>query len=334
MVIKMNYTFKVEQARNGKIAVYSGPKNVMLTLSQITGMGIDVYQLDDFDLEAFQKAYHLEDAANAGIPLLGRKRRELLCELLEEFQAQPSTPLRDANIQLLKEINDELPKDWISYEYRPPQKFIGSISGIYGHAEKIVFKTGGGERLWEVAHTPELREFVMHGWDIGRHRRYDWDIDTDLVASVKGTTLEKLEWLVPWNENAPLAWKLENAETLLCSCVVHSDERNYQFIQANAYMEDKPRYRYSEFFLTLRRCAPAEIIQMLRDCGTSIEFFRTGDNEINWPQIAMVIAQKEMMNPKHEERQDLTYDEVRQKIEQYTKLDLSACKSASKLQEG
>lgn len=332
-VYYVNYNFKIEQARNGKIAVYSGPNNVMLTLSQLTGMGIDVCQLDDFDLESYQKAYRLDDTASAGIPLLGRKRRHLICELLEEYQAEPCTSLRDANIRMLKEMDDELLKDWISYEYRPPQRFIGSISITHGNADKITFTTGSGEHLWEVAHHPKLREFIMHGWDIGRHHRYDWDIDTDLVASVKGTTLEKLEWLVPWNEDAPMVWKLENAKTLFCGCEVHREERIYQFIQANVHMDNGPRYRFSEFFLTLRRYPPEQIIKELHDCGTSIQSFHIGNDQIDWYRVASAIAQKEMTDPKHEERHDLTYDEVRQKIERYTKLDLSACTPADRLQE-
>lgn len=332
----MKCTFKIEQARNGKIGVYSGSKNVMLTLSQIEGMGIDVYQLDDFSLEDFQKAYRLEDAAYTGIPTRSPKRSDFFRALLEEYQAQPQTPLRLATVRLLNELQDELPKNWMSYEHRPPQKFIGSISGTYGNAEKIIFETSGGEHLWEVAHNPELREFVMHGWDIGRHRRYDYDIDTELVASVEGTQLVGLEWLVPWKEDAPWVWRLENAETLRCSCVVHKEERVYTFVQATPCTDETgaQRYRYAEVFLSLKRYPPEVIIKLLKEHGRTISSFRiAGGSHIHWWQIADLIAQSELQNPKNMEKPMLTFEEVRKKIEKDTKLDLSTCQPAAGLQE-
>lgn len=331
----MNYKLKVEQARSGKIGVYSGPKTVMLTLSQIEGMGIDVYQLDDFDLELFRKAYHLEDAAHTGIPVRNPKRADFFRALLEEYQAQPQTPLREANVRLLKELQDELPKNWMSYENRPPQKFIGSINVTYGNAEKITFETSGGEYLWEVAHTPELREFVMHGWDIGRHRRYDYDIDTELVASVTGTQLVGLEWLVPWQETTAWAWRLEDADTLRCSCVVHKEERIYIFVQATPCTNETGalQYRYSEVFLSLKRYPPEVILKLLQEHGRTVSSFRiAGGSYIDWWQIADLIAQSELKDAKNMEKPLLTFEEVREKIAKETKLDLSAYHPVAALQ--
>lgn len=332
----MKYTFKVEQARNGKIAIYGRSQTVMLTLSQISGLDIDVSKLDDFDLESYQKAYHLEDAAYTGIPVCSPKRADLFRTLLEEYKAQPQTPMREATVCLLKEMSEELPKDWLSYENRPPQKFIGRISTTYGNADKITFETSGGEHLWEVGYTPQLREFIMHGWDIGRHRRYDYDIDTDLVASVKGTQLVGLEWLVPWDADKRWVWRLESADNLRCSCAVHKEERIYIFVQAIPCIDEsgERKYRYSEAFVSLKRYAPDMIVDLLQKHGHCLaEFHIAGGSYIDWWQIADIIAQSELKEPRNMYKALLTFDEVRKKIEEETELDLSACRPAFRLQE-
>ena len=332
----MNYTFKVEQARNGKIAIYGRSQTVMLSLSQISGLDIDVSKLDGFDLESYQKAYHLEDAAYTGIPVRCPKRAGFFRTLLEEYKAQPQTPLREATVRLLNEMNDELPKDWLSYENRPPQKFIGSISTTYGNADKITFETSGGEHLWEVSYTPQLREFIMHGLDIGRHRRYDYDIDTDLVASVKGTQLVDLEWLVPWDADKRWVWRLESADNLRCSCAVHKEERIYIFVQAIPCVDEsgERKYRYSEAFVSLRSYAPDIIVELLQKQGHCLNESRiAGESYIDWWKIADTFAQSELKEPQNICKQLLTFDEVREKIEKETNLDLSACKPASGLQE-
>lgn len=55
----MNIRLQIYQAKNGFIYLScgNGCTNTALTLQQIVDLGLDLYSVDDFSLEAFKKAY-------------------------------------------------------------------------------------------------------------------------------------------------------------------------------------------------------------------------------------------------------------------------------------
>lgn len=314
--------YKLEQARNGKIAIYGGLRPTMLSLTQVNDLGVDVYGLTCFDHELYLKSYHMEDIANAGLPVAYLKRREFFSRLLEEQQAKLRTPERDQSIRLLKELIDELPRDWMGYEYRQAQKFIGTINAVAGDAREIEFETESGVRWLRVDNNPDLREFIRTGYDEGRHRRYDKDINTQLVASVKDITLVDLDWLVPWDENAPESWELIEPKTMRCCCTVHEEEHIFEFVQANPCPDDEHHYRYTEAFISLKRYSPEQINNALHSNGyRGMADFRGCGGK--WKHLAGLLFDREAAAPENEMQQNLTFDEVKQKIEKWTGLDLS-----------
>lgn len=320
--MKLNY--RIKQTKSGKIAVYGGVRPAMLSLSQINDLGIDVYALDDFDLASYQSAYQLENIQNAGLPAPRRKRYDFLRDLLEECQKQLQTPQRDADIRLLTEMLKELPKAWISYEYRPAQQFVGRVSTIIGTAEQIVFEAESGELLLNVFFSSDLREFIQHGLDEENHRRYDWDVNTELIAYVKDTTLVALEFLVPWDANAPEVWTLRDEKDLLCARVVHEEEHIYEFVKANIYRDNGVRYRFTQAVISMKRFAPEQILQVLKDDGYygMADYRASCGGRVDWLSLAEKFFRIEATAPANELQRDLTLDELHARIEKETKLSL------------
>lgn len=318
----MNLNCRIEQAVNGKITLYGIARPIMLSFDQVRGLGIDVCSLDHFDPAAYKRAYLLEDSINAGLPAPQPGRYAFYRDLLEQRKVMLQTPQRDAEISLLKELIEELPKDWMAYGNRPAQKFVGRLSATIGNADKVVFETGGGLLLLEVSAVPSLRAFIMNDEDVERHRRYDMDISTNLVASVKDTTLVALEWQVPWDEQAPMEWQLLDQEKLRCVRVIHDSEHIYEFVQANAYPDGK--YRYTNVFMSMKRYAPEEITQALHDSGYMgmADYRGSGGGKIDWLRLAELFVEREAQKPENELQRDLTFEEVRQKIEKETGLVL------------
>lgn len=324
----MDFNYKIEQMSDGKVGITGGVRTTVLSLDQVVSMGIDVHALKNFAPTLYQKAYQMEDVVNAGLPGPHRKRYEFFQELLKQYQETLQTPLRDGTIRLLKELLAELPKDWLGYEYRPAQRFLGTIGVTYGDGDHIELDTSAGTVLFKVAYDPTLREFIRNGYDVERHRRYDMDIDTTLVASVKDATVVALDWLVPWDENAPEVWEMRDSEKLRCSTVVSEADRVFIFVQANVHTDDEPLYRYSEAFISLRRYSPEQLIKVLREQGyLGMADFRAGcGGQINWLHLAELLAEKELLDPRNEERQALTRDQVREKIEKRTGMAMPAAR--------
>ena len=52
--------FKIYQARNGSIQMVMGNRHTELSHQQINDLLIDVYELEDFNLSDFKRAYHLK----------------------------------------------------------------------------------------------------------------------------------------------------------------------------------------------------------------------------------------------------------------------------------
>ena len=50
-------SFNIYQAKNGTIQLLMSDKNIGLTLDQINELSLDLYELVDFDVDLFQKAY-------------------------------------------------------------------------------------------------------------------------------------------------------------------------------------------------------------------------------------------------------------------------------------
>ena len=321
----MNYNFKIEQAFSGKITATGTGWAVALNMDQVNGLGIDVNSLENFDPVAFKRAYLLEETINAGLPAPQPKRYAFFRDLLEQRVHTVQTPRRVAEINLLKELIAELPQDWLSIENRPAQKFVGRLCTTIGNADTVVFETNAGQQLLlDVPAVPSLRKFIREGEDVERHRRYDMDISTNLVASVKDTTLVDLEWQVPWSEADTAGWRLLDQEKLRCVRVIHDSEHIYEFVQANAYVGAEPKYRYTSVFMSMKRYSPEEITQALRDNGYMgmADYRGTCGGQIEWLRLAEFFVEREARKAENELQRDFTYEEVMQKIKEETGLSL------------
>ena len=189
-----------------------------------------------------------------------RKRLEVLTALLKEIEERPYTEERDDKIAAMKEVIDE--HEWDSSS---PRKYIGMIGG-YGsnknRIETLEFDTAAGQLLFNVAYDkPELQEFIASENDIIRHKRYDISLDTDLIAHVKGTTLEKLEWKVKWNPDSPEKWFCADEAKFQYCNAIHEGEGIYEFIQPVPHSEAIWKISHS---LVAMREYPKQIIQDLQ----------------------------------------------------------------------
>lgn len=54
---KITGFFNIYQARNGKIYLMMGNAATPLSSEQIDQLGIDLYQLNDFDIDSYRNAY-------------------------------------------------------------------------------------------------------------------------------------------------------------------------------------------------------------------------------------------------------------------------------------
>jgi hypothetical protein len=52
--------FNIYQAVNGKIYIMMGNSYTPLTLEQVQDLNIDIYSLENFDIELFKKVYYKE----------------------------------------------------------------------------------------------------------------------------------------------------------------------------------------------------------------------------------------------------------------------------------
>lgn len=322
----MELSFNIAQSWNGKLELCNGGRRTPLTLKQISDLGLQVSSLEGFELPAYQKAYQFGDLAYVDFPAPRVKRDEFLRELLDEYRAKPATPRRNGVLRLLKEMLDELPHGALGWQ----RKLVGHISKTYGAGEKLNYlslDTGGGEILLEV-YSPEVREFLDQREDQERHRRYDMGLNTDLVASVSGTVLDSLEWLVPWNEASPAVWTLLDKETYRCCRAVHEAERVYEFVQINQYPGDsgeESRYKRSGDLVCVKDHTPEMILKLLIDNGYN------GMNDprikmrgqVQWQHIAELIFCSQARSPQSEFKGELSFEDAKVWIRKETGLDLS-----------
>lgn len=221
-------------------------------------------------------------------------RYQFLDRLLRERQAQEPTPELEQEMQILREMLDELEN--INRSRGRERKFVGSINGILfekGFPTEIEFGTEEFSHLFHVnGANSELMEFLREGYDIERHRRYDKDIDTTLVATVQYQYVQKITWRVPWDE-AESKWFITDDDCFQCCKVVNQDERVYELAQINPYILEgmESFYTVSCGLISLKRYSDEDILKYMQSYGfNSMEqFIKDHDGVLYWQYIAEMI---------------------------------------------
>ena len=221
-------------------------------------------------------------------------RYQFFEQLLRERQAQKSTPELEKEMQILREMLDELEN--VNHSRGRERKFIGSINSIRvekGLPIEIEFGTEEFSHLFHVnGSNSEMMEFLREGYDIERHRRYDKDIDTTLVATVQYQYVQKIVWRVPWNETES-KWFVTDDDCFQCCKVVHLGERVYELAQINSYILEgmEPFYGVSCGLISLKRHSDEDILKYMRPYGfNSMEqFIKEHDGILYWQYIAEMI---------------------------------------------
>lgn len=221
-------------------------------------------------------------------------RYQFFEQLLRERQAQKSAPELEKEMQILREMLDELEN--VNHSRGRERKFIGSINSIRvekGLPIEIEFGTEEFSHLFHVnGANSEMMEFLREGYDIERHRRYDKDIDTTLVAIVQYQYVQKIVWRVPWDETES-KWFVADDDCFQCCKVVHLGERVYELAQINSYILEgmEPFYRVSCGLISLKHYSDEDILKYMRPYGfNSMEqFIKEHDGILYWQYIAEMI---------------------------------------------
>lgn len=227
-------------------------------------------------------------------------RYQFLDQLLHERQAHPPTPELEQEMQILREMLDELEN--VNRSRGRERKFVGSINSILfekGFPTEIEFGTEEFSHLFHVnGANSGLMEFLCEGYDIERYRRYDKDIDTTLVVAVQYQYVQKIDWRVTWDENES-NWFITDDDSFQCCKVVHLDERIYELIQINPYILEgmESFYTVSCGLISLKRYSDEEILKYMQPYGykSMEQFIAAHDGILYWQYIAEMIFETTCM---------------------------------------
>lgn len=141
-----------------------------------------------------------------------------------------------ASLEMMQEMFDEIDKEWIAYEYRPFRKFLGTISSYecFGKGmQHVTLETQQGEFMFPVYGLGEqVSSFLNESYDTVRHQRYDYGINTEVVAQVDSNGyLRSLDWLRKWDIDAPRKWVITDDESFQCRCIICEEDKVCEFVE-------------------------------------------------------------------------------------------------------
>lgn len=167
------------------------------------------------------------------------KRRDFLQRLLNERNEVSPEGRSDqvtGEIEMLRQMIDEIDKEWISYEYRPPRRYIGTVAEYGSHGKNLLcvgLETQQGILQFPVSGlSDQAARFLNDTYDMVRHQRYDYGINTDVVAEVDSSGyLKGLDWFRKWDINAPKTWTITDDESFQCRCVICEEDQVCEFVE-------------------------------------------------------------------------------------------------------